>query len=690
MIMIHTCLLIIFFLPTILMANVDSLKQLLPTLPPSPDRVEVLLDLAYEYDETQMDTALAHAREALKLSRQLENRLLEARSLSGIGVIYFYSSNNYPQAIYYFQQAQQLAETLDNLSFKALNLYRLGVSYARNYNYDKALDAFLKSLKFYEKLDDKAWIAELESQIADIYSTMQRHQQALEFYRRALTYYRQTHDMEWVGIITNSMGVVYDDIGEYDSAMVYYQRSLDIADSLDDQASVMIALNNLGFLANTLGRYDEALMYYSRALDLAQKLNLVTDIGNLNTNIGHVYLNQKKYRQAQEYLERGLKLSQQTGERIQIQESYELLSRLHAERGDYKSALDYYHRYDTLKDSLLNAENMRAVAELQMQYETQKKEAENKLLRQEQIRQEEELRQKEFQSYILLSLLILFTLILIYFYRMNRYRTHLTELLKARNKEVQRKNTELNDAITQLKALNKEKDEFLGIVSHDLKNPLTYILGITKLVEEHKDSFSRDELLSFFPEIAKSGNRMFELITNLLDIHRLESGRMEFLPQKFDLNDVVSECIEHYRPQAAKKNIQLYFEAENTGNMVYADKNATRQILDNLISNAVKFSPPHKNVHIMLTGDGQVVRCKIRDEGQGLTPEDQKYLFHKFARLSAKPTGGEHSTGLGLSIVKKLVEEMDGNVVAESEGKNKGATFIVELPKIQDCHAQQN
>ena len=103
------------------------------------------------------------------------------------------------------------------------------------------------------------------------------------------------------------------------------------------------------------------------------------------------------------------------------------------------------------------------------------------------------------------------------------------------------------------------------------------------------------------------------------------------------------------------------------------------QVLENLVSNAVKYSPPGKNIFVRLQHSAEAVRCEVQDEGPGLSPEDQKKLFGKFARLSAKPTGGEHSTGLGLSIVKKMVEAMNGKVWCESE-LGKGATFIVEFP----------
>jgi len=116
---------------------------------------------------------------------------------------------------------------------------------------------------------------------------------------------------------------------------------------------------------------------------------------------------------------------------------------------------------------------------------------------------------------------------------------------------------------------------------------------------------------------------------------------------------------------------------------VLADATVLTQVIENLVSNAVKYSPPGRNICVRLLKSPERARCQVRDEGPGLSAEDQKKLFGKFARLSAKPTGGEHSTGLGLSIVKKMVEAMNGKVWCESE-LGKGATFIVEFSTTSD------
>jgi signal transduction histidine kinase len=148
--------------------------------------------------------------------------------------------------------------------------------------------------------------------------------------------------------------------------------------------------------------------------------------------------------------------------------------------------------------------------------------------------------------------------------------------------------------------------------------------------------------------------------------------------QIIDVLPIVQTLVNHYAERALAKNITVQFEHQPEPYQAIVDENTTHQVLDNLISNAVKYSPPNKNITIRLRQEGQHIRCEIQDQGPGLSTADQKKLFGKFNRLTPRPTGGEHSTGLGLFIVKKLIEAMNGKVWCESE-LGKGATFIAQF-----------
>ena len=230
----------------------------------------------------------------------------------------------------------------------------------------------------------------------------------------------------------------------------------------------------------------------------------------------------------------------------------------------------------------------------------------------------------------------------------------------------------------ELIALNNEKNEMLSIVAHDLKNPITAVRGLGELI---KSGYARGEQLEEVAEqIMNTGDRMLDLVKNLLVENQLEEGKMPFALRILNIAVLVEASIQEYRQIAALKGITLHYTNKATDTRVIVDEQAFVQVMDNLLSNAVKYSPHGKQIFIRVVSAGDAVRIEVQDEGQGISPDDMKKLFGKFARLSARPTGGEHSTGLGLSIVKKMVEAMHGRVWCESE-LGKGATFILELSK---------
>lgn len=258
-------------------------------------------------------------------------------------------------------------------------------------------------------------------------------------------------------------------------------------------------------------------------------------------------------------------------------------------------------------------------------------------------------------------------------------RQYLEEKVTERTDDLLRHNEKLRLLNQELTRLNQERNEFLGIAAHDLKNPLQAIQGSAELIETAFDDFSRDEIIEFAQMIGESSQRMFELISNLLEVNRIELGNYSLVLNKVDMFPVLQKLLKDYTLRAQLKNITIHFDVAETSYITYTDNDMLYQILDNLLSNAVKYTPHGKNIRIQLQNKTDVIRCEIHDEGQGLSIEDQQKLFNKFTKLSTRPTGGEHSTGLGLFIVKKLVEALHGKVWCESE-VGSGSTFIVELP----------
>lgn len=249
-----------------------------------------------------------------------------------------------------------------------------------------------------------------------------------------------------------------------------------------------------------------------------------------------------------------------------------------------------------------------------------------------------------------------------------RVRTHV-ELKHARQTLVQ-----LNQ---KLRDLNDEKNEFLGIAAHDLRSPLNQIIGAAQLVLADP-ALAGGESAEMVEIIQRAAEHMNQLVVNLLDANAIERGEMRLNPQNCDMGALAADVVSAHQPRAHAKQQALVFTPPGPLPAIRADRDSLLQVIDNLISNAIKYSPRGKTVRVRVLSKGHRVRCEVCDEGPGLTAADMKRLFGKFARLTARPTGGESSTGLGLSIVKKMVEAQQGSVWCESE-PGRGATFIVEF-----------
>lgn len=254
-------------------------------------------------------------------------------------------------------------------------------------------------------------------------------------------------------------------------------------------------------------------------------------------------------------------------------------------------------------------------------------------------------------------------------------------------KKLKEKTSELKVTNKNLNELNKQKNMLLGVAAHDLRNPLSSVKGFSELLlDECKNSLNKVQL-EFLEMINIVSNDMLGLINDLLDISSIESGTFEVQLKKDSLSAMLKNRIEIIKIIAKKKNITIHSDISKNV-VAYFDKNRLAQVIDNLISNAIKFSKHNKNIYISLFESKNFIKINIKDEGPGISPEDQKMLFSEFKKLSAKPTAGEKSAGLGLAISKKIIEAHGGKIEVESQ-LGAGTSFSFIIPKLAETPANK-
>ncbi len=264
----------------------------------------------------------------------------------------------------------------------------------------------------------------------------------------------------------------------------------------------------------------------------------------------------------------------------------------------------------------------------------------------------------------------------------NRRNTRLLVMQKdqieAQQNDIRQKNEQLMNRNMQLIALNEEKNVLMKVFAHDLRSPLGHIIGLSDFLNAHAEQMSEEdkELLT---QIGTGAKRINQMISKILDVEVAEGARSIVLREQVDITQITQDIVSRYRAAAAQKSIEIESTHRHGDQTIETDHMLLFLVLENLVSNAVKFSNAKTRVRLETERQEGAVLFKVCDQGPGFSEEDRSLLFNRFQKLSAKPTGGEQSIGLGLSIVKKYVGDLGGKVWLETPN-GTGSTFIVSLP----------
>ncbi len=294
--------------------------------------------------------------------------------------------------------------------------------------------------------------------------------------------------------------------------------------------------------------------------------------------------------------------------------------------------------------------------------------------------------EKSFRQLLTVGIVISMMFIIIIgslFYK-NQKTTRVLQLQKSQiesqQKDIREKNEQLVSRNAQLLSLNEEKNNLTRILAHDLRSPLGQIIGLTDLLAKSKSQLN-DEEKKIFTQIGESADRIDKMISKILNNEAMNGSPIPILEEEIDANKVLEDVKYRYQDKANAKKIALVLHKTSGESILKSDHLLLLQIMENLVSNAIKFSNQETRIDIGAKEmDGNIV-FTIKDQGPGFTEEDKIMMFTRYQTLSAKPTGDESSTGLGLSIVKKYTKDLKGKIWLETEPGN-GSTFFVQFPTL--------
>jgi class 3 adenylate cyclase/Tfp pilus assembly protein PilF len=424
----------------------DKIDSLITSLDSAEDtvRVNILNKLSKEFEFREPEKSFRYAEEAVRLAEEIDYKEGLAYGYMNIGN-YYTEQGAYDNAIKYFEYSLDIYKKLGDVTGEKDILNNIGNVHRYLGNYDKALEYFFISLTMSENTDDKKGIAYALNNIGIVYAIQGNYDKVLEYFNRTLEISEEIGDKQGAASSLNNIGLVYEELGDYDRALESHEKSLKIKEEIGNKNGIASSLRNIGNIYTQIGRLDDALNSHVTAF------NIQKDIGNKNgmthaaIAIGDIYLDRRELIKALDYYNRALNLAKEIKSKALIKDSYNRLSDLYEMKNDTGKALEYYKLYAEAKDSLFNETSSERMAEIQTKYETEKKESEIELLKNERTIQKLELDHLKNLGIYLTIILILAVVIAIIAYNRYRLKNKANILLEEKSRlEVESKERVLN------------------------------------------------------------------------------------------------------------------------------------------------------------------------------------------------------------------------------------------------------
>jgi signal transduction histidine kinase/DNA-binding NarL/FixJ family response regulator/HPt (histidine-containing phosphotransfer) domain-containing protein len=645
----------------------DSLHTAYAAATQDTDRSDILLKLATSLADADTATAMSYAQQSLYYAERARDARRAAR-YELFAAHQFSNAGMYDSARGRLERAVHNAETLGDSTMLANAYSQLGWNDLEVGSYHEALDYFLKQLDVVLHSRDTAGIGNSYNNIGCLYIDQQEIGSALKNLRLALTFSAHGKDLRAQAAIYNNLGLSFNGRNgllpydrSLDSALAYFRKSEALYAQSGEEYLRARVLGNIGGVFEKKGNLDSALWYDRQSVYLHETVGLSsTYAAGAYAQLGNLFLVLKQSDSVFHYLNRAREIDERLGAKRGLTERYLSLSKAYAEKGDFKQAYEYLQKGNALHDSLYGVDKSRILADMEAKYQTSKNE--RKI-----ATQNEEIKRQRIVNYAIIGFAIVLALVIGLIYRNER--------------QLKRINKELAAAKERAEASELLEHQFLANMSHEIRTPMNAVLGMSNLLLDMELTQKQRDYLE---AIQTSADNLLVVINDILDLSKLQAGKMELEQIPFRLRDVIGQVFDLVHIKAESKGIGLVQEiSESSPAAVVGDPARLTQILTNLVSNAVKFTDKGSvTVRTTAVAAGErtmMVRIAVHDTGIGIAPEKQKTIFDSFSQADAETTRKYGGTGLGLTISRTLVELMGGNIGVTSE-LGKGAEFFVTIP----------
>lgn len=632
--------------------------------PKNKEKYITLSDKVIKQISVKQDTN-TQSVDALKESLKLVMEdTIKIGILNRISSSYFYT--NPREGIIYGEKALRLATKINWKKGIAKANDNLGVCQWVLTDYEKAINCFNKSLSVHQELKDKNGVAETYNNLGLVLIEIKKYDLALSYFDKAFKINKEANNKILMVYNINNIALAYYTQKKYVKALEYYNQSKILNLSMQDLNGLAYSYSKIGKIYSDQKKYTESLNYLKKAIATYDR-DQTYNIGNTYIEMGITSYkmafekpaNKKQLlANSEQYLSNASQLFSDARIPDRLSVCYLELYKTTKEQGNYKLSLNYFEKHNVLKDSLFSTENENKLTNLKSKVEINLK---DKQIEIQKLKIKTDSR-KVFLLAIITFFVAISSILFLYLYITKR---STNKLLLDKNKEISN--------------INKQKDKFFSIIAHDLRGPFSGFIGMTELLAEEIDHMEKEDIQFAAVNLRSSSYNLNRLLNNLLEWSKMEQGLIPFTPKKYNLLEIITECITTQQDVINKKKALIETSIDKSLE-IYADHHLINSIIRNVLSNAIKFTPKEGTIKINAKEDNNHTLISIADNGIGMDNKILENLFQIDVKSNRKGTDDEPSSGLGLILCKEFIEKHGGKIWVESE-MNKGSVFHLSFPR---------
>ncbi|MFH0734710.1 MAG: tetratricopeptide repeat-containing sensor histidine kinase, partial [bacterium] len=596
----------------------------------------------------------------------------KAYLLNGVGKIYN-QLDEYKIAAGYYAKALSLMETNSDKFGMAIVYYNIAYNAISLRDFQISGDYFLKSLSLAIESKNLKAQADAYSSIGILNYILGNLDKAIIKAKKGLEISQKINYKEGIALAHEHLGLTYLSIPDYPKTKYHLAKALETQLITGDKFGIAEAAESFSVYYIYLNENQNALALLNQALAITKKNNLKNNIASIYTNMGTLYENLNDFRTALKYFLSSVATLKQLQDYRGLYYTYRRMSFTYEKMGDYKKALESYRLFKDTYDSVYTKIKAQTMEGLESKVDAAKKSYEIKKL-------EVENNLNSRTSIFLLVSLILAVLVTIISLILFVQKRKTNFILSNINKEMENNQKNLQDLNIELNEVSGQKDKFINILAHDLRSPFFGILGISTILADDCNKMEKTEIKNYLFILNGSLRNIFELLENLLNWSRFNSGKLNFNPIEVNTIDVFEKILELFKFNFQEKSITL--EYNNCHNCkILVDLNMFETILRNLISNAIKYSKINGKISINLVRNTNgFVQIEIIDNGIGIDQDSLEKILKNHS-ISTRGTKDERGTGLGLELCKEFIE-INGGHISINSVVNKGTTVLLTIPGI--------